>query len=125
MLLFFLFIPDRYYLAGVAEEINETLQDTGAVQLSDHSKRFGLYSDFLTEAINARLGSIIRGKLQNGVRHLMKHIWVEGLQMLYTDAYVARYTARIRGLLSGVTRPIAVAQIQTKYEMQADLFHCT
>lgn len=51
----------------MGEEINETLQDTGAVNLSDLGKRFGLYSDFLKEAINARLGKIIRGKLENGV----------------------------------------------------------
>lgn len=57
----------RYYLDQVGEEINETLQDTGAVNLSDLGKRFGLYSDFLKEAINARLGKIIRGKLENGV----------------------------------------------------------
>lgn len=59
--------PCRYYLDQVGEEINETLQDTGAVNLSDLAKRFGLYSDFLKEAINARLGKIIRGKLENGV----------------------------------------------------------
>lgn len=61
------FAHPRYYLDQIGEEINETLQDTGVVDLSDLSKRFALYSDFLKESINARIGKIIGGKLENGV----------------------------------------------------------
>ena len=40
---------DREYLDRVAEEINETLQESGQVLIGELSKSFGLPADFLLE----------------------------------------------------------------------------
>ena len=40
---------NREYLDRVAEEINETLQESGQVLIAELSKTFGLPADFLQE----------------------------------------------------------------------------
>jgi hypothetical protein len=77
-------------LDGVAEEINETLNETGEVTISDMAKRFGLTSEFIQQVVEKRLGKIIQGKLENDT--------------IYTDAFVERHTAKIRGIFTALTR---------------------
>jgi hypothetical protein len=57
-------------LDRVAEEINEMLQETSHVSIGELSSRFGLYSEFLADMIERRLGKSIRGQLADGVSFL-------------------------------------------------------
>ncbi|KAL6040423.1 E3 UFM1-protein ligase 1, partial [Balamuthia mandrillaris] len=98
----------KNYLDGVAEELNEVIQEAGQLTLSDASKRFGLTSEFLHEALRERMGKIIHGSLENG--------------MTYTAAFVQRYKAKMRGIFSAITKPTALTQLINDYNLQEKLF---
>lgn len=77
------------YWDGVAEEVEETLQETGQVSLAELAHRFNVSSDVLRTSISERMGSLIHGKLEGG--------------QLYTPAYVKRIKAIVRGALRAVS----------------------
>ena len=127
------------YLDGICEEANQLLQEAGSVrrscthaafrecvaqmcrslhllQVHTHSltrtpmcvqlrvvelaSRFNVSSQFLTEGLKKRMGSIVQGRLDSS--------------MLYTNTYIERQEACIRGALSGLTRPMAMADLQVE-----------
>ena len=101
---------NRSYLDQLAEEVNDTLQESGQVLMAELSRNFGLPLKFLVEVhtqkkthvcgclislsqnFQSRLGSIIHGQFD-----------AVG-DVLYTDAYVARHRSRVRGIFSAATR---------------------
>eukprot|EP00743_Colponemidia_sp_Colp-15_P007582 GILK01008197.1.p1 GENE.GILK01008197.1~~GILK01008197.1.p1 ORF type:complete len:783 (+),score=202.83 GILK01008197.1:68-2350(+) len=98
-----------YYLDSVAEEINEALQESGQLQLSDLTVRFNLPSDFMRDLIQQRIGTFIFGKLKNAT--------------LFTQAYVQRHLARVRGLFNSVTKATVVSQLVQQYKLDESLFY--
>ncbi|XP_043921700.1 E3 UFM1-protein ligase 1 isoform X2 [Protopterus annectens] len=103
---------DEKYLDRLAEEVNDKLQESGQVAISELCKAFDLPGDFLTEALSQRLGRIIHGHLDRYDRGV-----------LFTEAFVSRHKARIRGLFSAVTRPTAMNSLITKYGFQEHLLY--
>eukprot|EP00002_Diphylleia_rotans_P003279 TRINITY_DN1223_c0_g2_i1.p1 TRINITY_DN1223_c0_g2~~TRINITY_DN1223_c0_g2_i1.p1 ORF type:complete len:537 (-),score=123.95 TRINITY_DN1223_c0_g2_i1:888-2498(-) len=96
-----LFSP--YYLDSICEEINEALQESGRMELSDIAKMFTLPIDFVESIISRRLNVLIQGRLKQNV--------------LYTQAYVDRLQHRIKGIFSGICRPTDVASIITRFRL--------
>jgi len=82
------------YMDGVAEEINQLLQEAGSLRVTELAARFNVSTQFLTENLKRRIGSLVQGRLD--------------ASMLYTNTYLERQEACIRGALSGLTRPMAV-----------------
>lgn len=105
-------LVDEKYLDRLAEEVNDKLQESGQVAISELCKAYDLPGDFLTEALSQRLGRIIHGHLDRFDRGV-----------LFTEAFVSRHKARIRGLFSAVTRPTAVNSLITKYGFQEHLLY--
>ncbi|XP_032239292.2 E3 UFM1-protein ligase 1 homolog [Nematostella vectensis] len=103
---------DKDYLDRMAEEINETLQEAGQVFIAELSKTFSLPTDFMLEVVESRLDIQIMGKLDQMDRNV-----------LYTHAFIARQTARMRGVLSAITRPTQFSNIISKYGFQEKLFY--
>ncbi|NWY02347.1 UFL1 ligase, partial [Nothoprocta ornata] len=103
---------DESYLDQLAEEINDKLQETGQVTISELCKTYDLPGDFLIQALSRRLGKIIRGQLDQDNRGV-----------IYTDAFVSRHRARIRGLFSAITRPTPVSNLITRYGFQEHLLY--
>ncbi|XP_010215338.1 PREDICTED: E3 UFM1-protein ligase 1 [Tinamus guttatus] len=103
---------DESYLDQLAEEINDKLQQTGQVTISELCKAYDLPGDFLIQALSKRLGKIIRGQLDQDNRGV-----------IYTDAFVSRHRARIRGLFSAITRPTPVSNLITRYGFQEHLLY--
>eukprot|EP00053_Salpingoeca_punica_P013503 m.122155 g.122155 ORF g.122155 m.122155 type:complete len:774 (-) comp16218_c1_seq2:130-2451(-) len=99
------------YLDGVAEEVNDILQENGQISVPDLCSRFGLPVAFLQQQVEQRVGRIVHGQLD-----------VDERDLLYTSAYVARQTARVRGVMSGVTRPTPLAALQQRFEFHGRLF---
>ena len=81
------------FVDAVAEEINEMLQASGQLAIGDLYKRFGLPLDYLSQLIDARLGRGIDGQRDAGAN-----------ATLYTQAFVARQRAVVRGVALAVTR---------------------
>jgi hypothetical protein len=109
-----------YYFDGILEEIKETLAERSQVKIIDMARRFNLGGELITDLIQQRLGSSLQGVLDGDT--------------LYTDAYVAREKARIRGALSAVTkyctfvdsiayhcRPTSLNTVITTYEFKENL----
>nr|XP_056712608.1 E3 UFM1-protein ligase 1 [Euleptes europaea] len=103
---------DEHYLDQVAEETNDKLQETGQVKISDLCKIYNLPGDFLKQAFSARLGKIICGQIDQDNRGL-----------IFTEAFVTRHRALIRGLFSAITRPTAVINLITRHGFQEHLLY--
>jgi len=96
------------YMDGVAEEINQILQEAGSLRLVELASRFNLSTQFLTTGLTSRVGSIVQGRMESGI--------------LYTNTYIERQEACIRGAFSGLTRPMAVADLQAVFDFDESLF---
>ncbi|XP_006881266.1 PREDICTED: E3 UFM1-protein ligase 1 [Elephantulus edwardii] len=103
---------DETYLDRLAEEVNDKLQESGQVTISELCKTYDLPGNFLTQALTQRLGRIING-----------HIDLDNRGVIFTEAFVARHKARIRGLFSAITRPTAVNPLISKYGFQEQLLY--
>ncbi|XP_021501190.1 E3 UFM1-protein ligase 1 [Meriones unguiculatus] len=103
---------DENYLDQLSEEVNDKLQESGQVTISELCKTYDLPGDFLTQALTQRLGRIING-----------HIDLDNRGVIFTEAFVARHKARIRGLFSAITRPTAVNSLISKYGFQEQLLY--
>ncbi|NXD34775.1 UFL1 ligase, partial [Copsychus sechellarum] len=100
------------YLDQLAEEINDKLQETGQVTISELCKAYNLPGDFLIQALSRRLGRIIHGQLDQ-----------ENRGVIFTEAFVSRHRARIRGLFTAITRPTPVSNLITRYGFQEHLLY--
>ncbi|XP_005484034.2 E3 UFM1-protein ligase 1 [Zonotrichia albicollis] len=100
------------YLDQLAEEINDKLQETGQVTISELCKAYNLPGDFLLQALSRRLGRIIHGQLDQ-----------ENRGVIFTEAFVSRHRARIRGLFTAITRPTPVSSLITRYGFQEHLLY--
>uniref|UniRef100_U3K4W6 E3 UFM1-protein ligase 1 n=1 Tax=Ficedula albicollis TaxID=59894 RepID=U3K4W6_FICAL len=103
---------NRSYLDQLAEEINDKLQETGQVTISELCKAYDLPGDFLIQALSRRLGRIIHGQLDQ-----------ENRGVIFTEAFVSRHRARIRGLFTAITRPTPVSSLITRYGFQEHLLY--
>nr|XP_053638531.1 E3 UFM1-protein ligase 1-like [Cherax quadricarinatus] len=99
------------YLDAIAEEINEKLQQEGSVTIADLVKQYELPGDYMLEFIVDRLGSVIQGQQDTHDR-----------TVIFTDAFVARNKAHVRGVLCAITRPTQVASIIMQHGFQQTLF---
>lgn len=88
----------------VAEEINENLQESGQVSLPDIAARLNVGSEILTAMLEPRLGELIHGKLEGG--------------QLYTQAYVARIRAMIRGAVRALMVPTNLSTVWASLQQQ-------
>lgn len=93
-------LVDKTYLDHLAEEINDTLQSLGQVRIADLCKSYDLPGEFLISELVQRLGNIIDGKLDETNK-----------DAIFTEAFIARHKANVRGMLSALTRPTALQPI--------------
>ncbi|XP_071497696.1 E3 UFM1-protein ligase 1-like [Diadema antillarum] len=103
---------DNDYLDHLAEEINDQLQDTGQLTIADLTKANDVPAEFLTEAVEQRLGTIIEGQMDPMDRGV-----------IFTQAFVDRHRSRIRGALSAITKPTSISNILNQYHIPDKLFH--
>uniref|UniRef100_A0A8C0ZFV7 E3 UFM1-protein ligase 1 n=1 Tax=Cyanistes caeruleus TaxID=156563 RepID=A0A8C0ZFV7_CYACU len=85
---------------------------TGQVTISELCKTYDLPGDFLIQALSKRLGRIIHGQLDQ-----------ENRGVIFTEAFVSRHRARIRGLFTAITRPTPVSSLITRYGFQEHLLY--
>ncbi|KAL4233241.1 E3 UFM1-protein ligase 1 [Mactra antiquata] len=102
---------DKSYMDMLAEEVNDNLQEKGHVTIPELTKQYDLPADFLSRNLHSRLGTIIEG-----------HIDSYDKDIIYTDAFITRMKAQIRGALSAVTRPVLVGTFVQLYKFQERIF---
>jgi hypothetical protein len=91
----------------VVEELNETLQDAGQLTITSQASKYNLPADLLQQIVEARLGTLCHGQLKNGE--------------LYTEAFVTRHNARVRGAFTGLTRPTPFRTVVQQFQFQDSL----
>uniref|UniRef100_A0A2L2Y2N6 E3 UFM1-protein ligase 1 homolog n=1 Tax=Parasteatoda tepidariorum TaxID=114398 RepID=A0A2L2Y2N6_PARTP len=101
------------YLDHLAEEVNEKLHQVGEITIAEITKLYDLPGDFLTEVIHNRLGTIVHGQADTN-----------DSRTFFTDSYVSQHTARIRGALSAITRPMPLSSIINHFKFPEKLFYC-
>ena len=102
---------DNEYLDRITEEINETLQLNGQIFVAELTKQYELPSDFLLQQLLFRLGSSLQGQ-QDKNNNLT----------FFTEGFLARNKARIRGTLSAITVPTSVSSIISHNKFPERLF---
>ena len=102
---------DSKYLDDMADQLNEKLQVVGILSISSLAKDFNLPSEFLCEQVWKRLGKFIEGFQDE---HDPKTI--------LTSAYISRYRAKIRGILTGISVPMPVSTIVKEFGFDHRMF---
>lgn len=98
------------YFADVVEEIHEALQEAGQLYVADLCQRFGLSTEFLSQLIDKAVdGGVIGGQRDP----------VTGT--VYTDAYLRRLKAIVRGALNAATRPTSFKTLAQTHALQERL----
>lgn len=104
---------DENYVQKIAAEINEKLAQDGEISVSDLTVQFDLPSEFLlVHVMEKYLGKIIRGRQDPS-----------DPRIFFTQSYISRCKAKIRGALTGLTRPTSVQHILQQIAVQERLFH--
>lgn len=102
-----------YYLASVAEEVNDGLasSESGTDDVGSIATRYSLPVDLIRQVIQKHQGTIIHSKFdpESGV--------------IRSAASVARQEAAARGLLRAVTAPTSLADIASTRELPQTLLH--
>lgn len=101
----------RNYVDRIAEEIDDKLQDTGQISIADLTKHYDLPGDFLMDNVSKRLGVSIKGKADTF-----------DPRVIYTEAFLSRHRARIRGVLHACTRPTPVPAMIKAFGFNERLF---
>ncbi|XP_063695809.1 E3 UFM1-protein ligase 1 homolog [Culicoides brevitarsis] len=103
---------DETYIQRIAAEINEKLRQMGELNVADITVSYDLPSDFLLrEVMEKYLGSLIYGKQD-----------ASDPRIFFTQSYVQRCKAKIRGALSGITVPTAVSAILAQGGIKERIF---
>lgn len=99
------------YKSSVAEEINEKLQENGHILITDLMQHYDLPTNFLLSIIQQNMNSVIKGKMDNVNK-----------DVIYTDVFISRMRAKIRGLFSAITRPTSMLNICKQHGFKENMF---
>lgn len=102
---------DSTFITKIAGEINEKLSQQGQINVNDLTIQYDLPADFLQQIIEKNLDKLIFGKQDKN-----------DPRIFFTESFIARTKAKIRGALGGLTRPTSVATILTHLEITEKLF---
>lgn len=106
-------LVDDNYLQRIAIEINEKLSQDGEINVSDLTVQFDLPSEFLLKNVMEKyLGKLIRGRQD-----------ASDSRIFFTQNYLNRCKAKIRGALKALTRPTSIHHILQQIGVQDRIFH--
>lgn len=76
----------------MADEINDRLHEQGHVTVAELANLYDLPAEFVRELIEEKIGTAIKGQVD-----------IQDKDVVFTDSFVSRMTARIRGGFSALT----------------------
>lgn len=91
---------DKSYISKIAEEINDKLVQHGCINVAELTLTYNLPSDFLLSVVEKELGKIIHA-IQDS----------QDPKIFYTESFIARNKAKIKGALSAITKPTPLSAI--------------
>ncbi|KAK9871377.1 hypothetical protein WA026_011632 [Henosepilachna vigintioctopunctata] len=102
---------DISYINKIVSEINEKLSQQGQINVSDLTIQYDLPGDFLQQMLEKNLKRILIGKQDPN-----------DPKVFFTESFIARSLAKIRGALFGLTKPTPVATILNHIDVAEKLF---
>jgi hypothetical protein len=120
------------YLHQLASQINESLQQYGTLNIGDLTRQYDLPGDYLRSVSNV---NDVDFRLYAN-KHLLQLVEkelghrIQGQQdphdprILFTERFVARCRAAVRGALCAVTKPISVSNLLSVCNISERLFFC-
>lgn len=91
---------DRSYITKIAEEINDKLVQHGCINVAELTLAYNLPAEFLQSVVEKELGKIIQATQDS-----------QDPKIFYTESFIARNKAKIKGALSAITRPTPLSAI--------------
>ncbi|XP_020295465.1 E3 UFM1-protein ligase 1 homolog [Pseudomyrmex gracilis] len=91
---------DKSYINKIAEEINDKLVQHGCINVAELTLTYNLPAEFLQSVIEKELGRIIHATQDT-----------QDLKVFYTESFVARNRAKLKGALSAITKPTPLSTI--------------
>lgn len=102
---------DKTYMNKIAEEINDKLTQHGLINVSELTVHYDLPAEFLQSLIEKELGKTIYGKQDT-----------QNSRVFYTESFIARNKAKIRGALSAITKPTPLSAILGQCSISERIF---
>lgn len=103
---------DNSYILDIAAEINQKLQQQGQISVSDLTIQYDLPADFLQQQVlEKQLGKIIQAKQDKN-----------DPKVFFTESFIARSKAKMKGALAGLTRPTPITIILAHIGLSEKLF---
>ncbi|XP_053694057.1 E3 UFM1-protein ligase 1 homolog [Sabethes cyaneus] len=104
---------DEVYLQRVSLEINEKLSQTGEIDVADLTTQYDLPADFILNSIMLKyLNKTIMGKQDSS-----------NANIFFTQSFISRNKAKIRGALAAITKPTPVSAILAQSGIPDKLFY--
>jgi len=104
---------DRSYVTKIAEEINDKLVQHGCINVAELTLTYNLPADFLQSVVEKELGKIIQATQDS-----------QDSKIFYTESFIARNKAKIRGALSAITKPTPLSAILGQCGVLERIFFC-
>ncbi|XP_050309161.1 E3 UFM1-protein ligase 1 homolog [Anthonomus grandis grandis] len=103
---------DSTYITKIAGEINEKLQQQGSLNVGELTITYDLPAEFLQQQVlEKHLGTLIFGKQDSN-----------DPKVFFTESFIARSKAKLKGALAGITKPTPVVSILSQTGMSEKLF---
>ena len=99
----------QQYLQLLAQEIEESLEESGSLSVADLASRYNLPSEYIRNSVLILLSS------QAVVRQNTVH----------TSSYAARFEARVQGCLRACLQPVILSHLATRHGFDPDLLNTT
>ncbi|KAK0093923.1 hypothetical protein PV326_012334 [Microctonus aethiopoides] len=101
---------DRSYMNKILGEINDKLTLAGYINITELTLHYDLPSEFLQSLIERALGKTVHGRQDQ-----------QDPRIIYTEAFIARNKAKLRGALSAITKPTSLSAIHRLCNMPETL----
>ncbi|XP_076290846.1 UFM1 specific ligase 1 [Lasioglossum baleicum] len=104
-------LVDKTYTNKIAEEINDKLMQHGSINVSELTIQYDLPTEFLQSLVERELGKTIFGKQDT-----------QDFRVFYTESFIARNKAKIRGALSAITKPTPLSVVLAQCSVSERIF---
>nr|XP_003700994.1 PREDICTED: E3 UFM1-protein ligase 1 homolog [Megachile rotundata] len=104
-------LVDKSYMDRIAEEINDKLMQHGCINVTELTIHYDLPAEFLQSLIEKELGKTIFGKQDT-----------QDIKVFYTESFIARNKAKVRGALSAITKPTPLSAILGQCSVSERIF---
>ena len=105
-------LVDKSYTLRILGEINDKLDRHGRIDVAELTLQYDLPAEFLQSTVEKELGKIVQG-IQDK----------QDPRVFYTQGFIARNGAKVRGALSAITKPTPVVAILGQCSVPERIFY--